>query len=361
MMPSNNLAVLSCAGSGKTSEIVKMAASTPSGRSLLLTYTRNNAQEIRTRFYKTKGFIPANCDVITWYSFLLSHWVRPYQRQYRALRIDEIAWINGKSAIGIPKSNPSRYFFSPQGRIYRDKIAEFGVACDAASGGKVIKRLAQIYSTIYIDEFQDLTAWDLDIVELLLRSGIRTVIVGDHRQHILRTNDGPKYKKYRGEGILKRIDSWKGQGICKIENRNDNRRSCQTICDLADYVFPHSANMVSVSVGATGHDGVFVINSSAVSAYYATFSPAILRWDKRTECHGYGAMNFGESKGLGFDRVLIYPNGPIRKFLSQNDKGAISNARAKLYVGVTRARYSVAFVLDGTCTVPGIRLYHLMS
>jgi DNA helicase-2/ATP-dependent DNA helicase PcrA len=72
-------------------------------------------------------------------------------------------------------------------------------------------------------------------------------------------------------------------------------------------------------------------------------------------------MNFGESKGLGFNRVLIYPNGPIRKFLSQNDRGAISNARAKLYVGVTRARYSVAFVLDGTCTVPGISLYHLMS
>ena len=356
-MPSNNLAILACAGSGKTSEIVGLAGGT-SGRSLLLTYTRNNTQAIRDRSYKEFGCIPPSCDIDTWYSFLLSHFVRPYQRQYRIERIAEIAWIDGKSARGVPKSNTDKYYFSPQGRIYRDKVSEFGVACNTASGNKVVARLAQIYTAVYIDEFQDLAAWDLEIVELLLRSGIQAVIVGDHRQHTFQTNDSPKHKQYRGEGILKLINKWQNEGLCETQTRNENRRGCQAICDFADYVFPYTHKMTSVGVTATGHDGIFVITNASAKSYYERFSPTVLRWDRKTKCDGYKAMNFGESKGLGFDRVLIYPNGRIREFPEKNDRGTIKNAKAKLYVGVTRARYSVAFVLDGKCTVPGVTPFH---
>lgn len=352
-MPSNNLAILSCAGSGKTSEIVSLAGDA-TGRSLLLTYTRNNTQTIRDRFYTKYGYIPPHCDIDTWYSFLLSHFVRPYQRHFRVERIAEIAWIQGKSTKGVPRSNTGRYYFSPQGRIYRDKVSDFGVACNVASGGSPITRLAQIYSAVYIDEFQDLAAWDLEIVELLLRSGIHIAIVGDHRQHTYRTNDSPKHKQYEGEGILQLINKWQDEGLCKTQPRNENRRGCQAICDFADYVFPHTHRMTSIEVPPTGHDGIFLVTRASVGAYRAQFSPMILRWDRKTDCDGYEAMNFGESKGLSFDRVLIYPNKPIRDFLEKNDTRKIKNARAKLYVGVTRARYSVAFVLDGTCRVPDV-------
>lgn len=352
-MPSNNLAILSCAGSGKTSEIVSLAGDA-TGRSLLLTYTRNNTQAIRDKFYAKYGYIPPHCDIDTWYSFLLSHFVRPYQRHFRAERIAEIAWIQGKSAKGVLKSNTDRYYFSPQGRIYRDKVSEFGVACDTASDGSSITRLAQIYSAVYIDEFQDLAGWDLEIVELLLRSPIRTTIVGDHRQHTYRTNDSSKYQQYQGDGILQLIKKWQKNDLCGTQPRNENRRGCQAICDFADYVFPYTHKMTSVGVAPTDHDGVFAVTRASVGAYRAQFSPMILRWDRTTDCDGYEAMNFGESKGLSFDRVLIYPNRPIRDFLEKNDANKVKNARAKLYVGITRARYSVAFVLDGICRVPGV-------
>ena len=356
-MPSNNLAILSCAGSGKTREIVNLAGST-ADRSLLLTYTRNNAQAIRDRFYNKYGCIPPCCDIDTWYSFLLSHFVRPYQRPYRIERIAEMAWIDGKSAKGVPKSKPDKYYFSRQGQIYRDKVSDFGVDCNAANGGKVVSRLAQIYRAVYIDEFQDLAAWDLEIVELLLRSGIQTVIVGDHRQHTYRTNDSPKHKQYKGEGILRLINKWQDESLCETQPRNENRRGCQAICDFADYVFPHTQKMTSVDVTSTGHDGIFVITRASVESYYARFSPVVLRWDRKTNCDGYEAMNFGESKGLSFDRVLIYPNKPIQEFLKRNDRDTIKKAKAKLYVAVTRARYSVAFVLDGKCAVPDVTSFH---
>jgi DNA helicase-2/ATP-dependent DNA helicase PcrA len=355
-MPSASLAILSCAGSGKTTEIVGMSSASQAGRSLLVTYTRNNTEEIRAKFYRKFGFIPPNCDVQTWFSFLLAHFVRPYQRQFRVERIGQMAWVNGVSTKGIAKTDP-RYFFSAKGRIYRDKVSVFGVEANAKSGGRVVNRLKQIYSTIYIDEFQDLAGWDFEIVELLLKSGIQIVLVGDHRQHTFKTNDSTRFKKFAGEGVLKLIETWKQQGLCDIQDRTENRRGCQAICDLADYIFPHTAPMTSSLSTTTPHDGVFCIKAADVGAYCAAFQPQILRWDSKTTCDGREAMNFGASKGLGFDRVLIFPNGPITKFLEKNDLTAIASAKAKLYVGVTRARHSVAFVLDKACKVLGIEPY----
>jgi DNA helicase-2/ATP-dependent DNA helicase PcrA len=57
-------------------------------------------------------------------------------------------------------------------------------------------------------------------------------------------------------------------------------------------------------------------------------------------------MNFGASKGRGFDRVLIHPTDHMLRWL-RNDKQALANqTRAKLYVALTRARMSVAVVAN---------------
>ena len=48
------------------------------------------------------------------------------------------------------------------------------------------------------------------------------------------------------------------------------------------------------------------------------------------------AINFGDAKGLTFERVLIYPTKPILAWLKD----------CKLYVAITRAMHSAAFVDD---------------
>ena len=83
-----------------------------------------------------------------------------------------------------------------------------------------------------------------------------------------------------------------------------------------------------------------------MEGYIKEYNPIILRDTKRTETLGYPAINFGSSKGLTFDRVLIFPNGPIQKFLKDGKEENLAPiTKAKFYVGITRARYSVAFVL----------------
>ena len=92
------------------------------------------------------------------------------------------------------------------------------------------------------------------------------------------------------------------------------------------------------------HKGVFFIKESDVDAYLAKYQPLQLRTDRRKQVNiNYAVMNFGESKGLGFDRVLIYPTQPILDFILEN-KNFDGISRAKFYVAITRARHSVGIV-----------------
>lgn len=82
------------------------------------------------------------------------------------------------------------------------------------------------------------------------------------------------------------------------------------------------------------------------------------RENVKTEVNAsYRVMNFGESKGLSFDRVLIYPTKPILKWLVDNHSELAPTSRSKLYVALTRARYSVAIIYDyaDTLVINGVQ------
>ena len=87
--------------------------------------------------------------------------------------------------------------------------------------------------------------------------------------------------------------------------------------------------------------------------YVARFRPQVLRLDRKTDCEDRPALNFGDSKGMTFDRVLIYPHKSGQSWLKSGDYKHVAGSVAKLYVGVTRARHSVAFVHDGVLALKG--------
>lgn len=57
-------------------------------------------------------------------------------------------------------------------------------------------------------------------------------------------------------------------------------------------------------------------------------------------------LTFGRSKGLGFDRVVIYPTEKMMSWLEDPKDQLEGEARAKLYVALTRARHVAAIVHD---------------
>lgn len=352
-MPSvSNKVIIACAGAGKTTLLVDEALARPEEHVAIVTYTHNNVNEINRRFERRCGAVPRRVDVMTWHSFLLRECARPYQPYvYAKQRIETIHFPDGRSRTYPGHANTEEYFFQNGNQIYSDKISHFIIDCEEASGGLVTRRLDQVYDAIFVDEVQDIAGWDLEWCTHLLASGIATTFVGDPRQCTYWTNNAAKNAQYRGLGFLKLVERWKKDGLCIQEDLEGNHRCNQVICDAANRLYPSMSPMKSLSKSTTGHDGVFSVPRQALDAYMSEFQPHILRNNKNADSGGHPAINFGIAKGMQCDRVLIVPTGPIEKYLKTGDPKQAGSIE-RLYVAMTRARYSVAFLYDDAAAVP---------
>lgn len=348
-MPLNNTVVISAAGSRKTTYIVEQALAQPEKRILIVTYTIENLEQIRRYFIEKNGVVPVHVHIQSWFTFLLHECVRPYQSYlYDGKRIENICFVQGKSAKYVKKDNTAAYYLAGFTDIYTDKISDFACRINEVSGGLIIKRLEGMYDTMYIDEIQDLAGYDLDFLEILFNSQIEMLVVGDNRQATYATNYSPKNSKFKGKNIISLFQAWKAKGLCTIEERVKCYRCNQAICTFADLLYPDMTSAVSMQDADTGHDGIFIVKNSDVGAYIQTYTPRILQYKKNDKTAHLNAINFGASKGLTFERVLIFPTTPISKYLQTGDISQISE-KPKLYVAITRAKFSVAFVYDGIC------------
>lgn len=352
-----NEVIIAAAGGGKTTRLAARAHAHACGKVALVTYTTNNVQEIRNKLYTLSPALPAHAEVWSWYTFLLHEMARPYQRALIDSRIVGLHWVTGRSAQGVAHKKTFQYYLSNDRLIYSDKISRFVLDCNTATNGAVIARLAERFNTIYIDEIQDMAGYDLDLLELVLQSSINLVMVGDHRQATYTTNNSAKNKPQTRANIILKFREWQKAGLANLSYEQDTYRCHQTVADLADSFYPTEPKTVSKNGSNTGHDGIFLVSAQSTAEYLENFRPQALRLDRRTNCNGYPAMNFGESKGMTFDRVLIFPHKAGEKWLASGNYDHVKGSIAKMYVGVSRARHSVAFVFDGESKVDGLIRY----
>ena len=335
---------------------------------LVLSYTQENVNEIRKRIIGHLGFMPAHITVQGWFTFMLKEGVRPYQNYlYDGPRIDSMHFDTPTEDWyrRIPKANTKRYYITNTGKIYRDRMSDFIVEVDRASDGKVLRRICQMFDAIYIDEIQDLTGWDLELLDLLMMSSIRLVVAGDVRQAILSTTNSTKNKKFQGFGLVEYFRERERKGQCDVEMKSTTYRCVQPVADFADGLYPGiEQRTTSLNTHATDHDGIYVVRSADVPAYVARFNPQVLRYTKNQDGFGNEALNIGVAKGQTYNRVLINLQGPGHTYfetglLTKTERGKVKPAFdiPKLYVAVTRARFSVAFVHDGTCVLAGVQIY----
>lgn len=342
----NNKLIVAAAGSGKTTFLVDEALKTTDQNVLITTFTEANETEIKNKLIEKNKCVPGNVTVQTWFSALLQHGVRPYQNHFFSYDIKGMNLVSSQSAQYVKEIYVKKHYFDKQGKIYSDKISKFLLKCNEASQGKVIDRLSRIYSYIFIDEVQDLSGYDLEFLKLLFNSDISTLLVVDPRQGTYSTSNSAKNKQYSKSGILEFF-----QGVSGIEIDDQmltvNHRSIPAICDLSNKLFPEHPQTQSGNTNSTDHDGVFLVKQKDVDHYLSQYQPMQLRDSRKKKVeNNCPIMNFGESKGLSFDRVLIYPTDPIKKWLKNSESNLAPTSRSKLYVAITRAKYSVAFVYD---------------
>ncbi len=345
-MPSK--VITAAAGARKSTRLVELAAGNPEKRTLVLTFTIDNLQTIHNYFIAKYGILPMHVTTNSWYSFLLREGVRPYQNVLypKGPRIESVFFNSDLPPFKIPRSATKEYYLTGDRLINKDRLAEFVHFTNAADSNCVVDRLKDMYDRIFIDEIQDMSGYDWLIIEALMNSGVEVYCVGDPRQSTFSTSNNRKNAQYRGAKCIDVFSEWKKKGLCLLEEWNECYRSNQVICDYADGIYPTYTPTKSVFADKSMHDGVYVVCPEHVADYIGNFNPTILRDNVRSNTLGFAAVNIGISKGKTFERVLIFPTSPMQKYLkSLNPDELKEQSRADLYVAITRARHSVAFVI----------------
>ena len=207
-----NKVVFAAAGNGKTYNICAEAiqkANKSDKFVLLLSYTNEGVNSIKTEYAKqNKGIIDQNVIIKTWYSFLLSDWIKPYQcllnLKYKKFsqefsynvpenHIRSIAFYQDERPKWYTAEH-IQYYINNANDVRRDEVSHLAFICNLHSKGKVLKRLSDLYSDIFIDELQDYAGWDLELFDILFSSNIPITCVGDYKQSTYRTNNSIKNK-----------------------------------------------------------------------------------------------------------------------------------------------------------------------
>ena len=193
-MPSKNLIKIECAGSGKTWNICRTALSIVSSdidkKVAIISYTNRGIQAVQSEIKnQNNGILHNHITVESLYSFLLNELIKPYQtylfgiNEIKSLDFSRMYGYINKHRIG----QKARYMTAGR-NITANEAAE-------------LKRLEKIYDTIFFDEIQDLSGYDLEIIKLIAGSSINLVCVGDPKQSTFKTNNSQKNKSISGSNI----------------------------------------------------------------------------------------------------------------------------------------------------------------
>ena len=342
-----NFLTLAVAGSRKTQGIIEHCASLPHNRrALVLTYTQTNQAELRSRLASLAGDHPGIL-VMGWFTFLLRDFARPFiPFKFPGYR------VRGFNFEGRPHrmaTGPKR-FLDSNDCVYSCELGRLAYELVQVSKGALLRRLECIYDEILLDEVQDLSSHDWEVIDILLRSALDIRMVGDIRQAVLSTNPrSQKNKRYAYASALRWFRERENRGELQIVENDTTWRCHPEIATFSDSIFDSSWSFPqtqSLNKSVTEHDGVFLIRSKHVAEYVARFHPRCLRDSAHSgKAFDLNYVNFRLAKGMTCRRVLIVPTAGIKSFI-QSGTHLDPVPASKFYVAVTRAEQSVTIVID---------------
>ena len=314
---------------------------------LYLTYTDANAAEFREAIVRQVGHMPAAIKVMTWFSFLLIHGVRPFPARGFTHRIDRMLFNDQepRNARGVRRGN-ERYYCPHPGVAYRTRLSDLAFLCDEQWDGEVVQRVCDIFRVILVDEAQDFAGYDYDLLRAMMDKSKEMVIVGDPRQQTYRTGTTAKNK-----GNPDVFSFFEEKTHYAIDNTtlSVTHRCSRAIISLANSLYDDFPPVAPSDDRIRDPRGqVKTISLSELEAWDSSrkAQTAALIWDSRTTVPaGFHVMTMGESKGLTFGDVVVFPTGEMRKWVEKKPSKLKGITKAKFYVAITRASGDLYFVV----------------
>lgn len=319
------------AGSGKTSYIIDELDEKK--RTLILTYTIINEQQIRSRIIKKFGYIPENIIVKKIFSFLYSFCLRPNLSLNSSIKG---ITFNHPSYVKHP-SNKDDYFMTESGYVYSNKLSFLILKKEF----NYIERLNKFFDVIYIDEFQDLSSDELKIAYSLKQFKGSVKLFGDFFQTTFSTSNRGNNMKNVKSSINNFLDSYKNEGYQIDTQKFISSQRCPS--SVTQFI-NDKLNIPMTSKKSESYSLQLIKDKNFIDEIVSNNSIPKLFYSKSSsyKCH---SMNWGESKGLTFENVCVILNATTFKHFRNDTLNQLaSTTKNKFYVACTRASKNLYFI-----------------
>lgn len=310
------------AGSGKTRYIIEsLDAGT---RTAIITYTVTNQIELKNRIIAKFGELPKNIHVFGLFQFLYSFCLRPYYNEKKLKGIDFDTNVNR-----------NRFHDFNGEYIYSNKISKVLIS----RAQEYIDRINQFFDVIYIDEFQDLTAYDFDFALSLAACSIKVIYLGDFYQKTYSSSQvGTK-----GVGIQKDFDKWKSKLVSFDWDDTTLSKSVRCPSRVCDFI----RNTMGINIDGVRDLPIEIkelTEKSDIGTVLKNDGIKKLFYQKSYE-YPCNAKNWGDSKGSEYESVCVVINKTTYESFKKNELSLLpSQTLSKFYVACTRTKGNLYFV-----------------
>ena len=319
--------VLAVAGSGKTTEIINRI--NYSDKTIIITYTDNNYENIKNRIIKKFNEIPKNIRIYTYFTFLYKFCFAPLKKNQEINGIE----YNPITNRYLSANNLNYYMNLNNKKMYHSRLAKL---CKEELIQDIYDRLEKYFDNIYIDEIQDFSGHDFNFLLSLIKCNCNIFLVGDFFQHTYDTSrDGSVNKNlynYYSKYISKFKTSIPELSIDNTEFIKSKRCSKEVCLFIKDYLgieiesfFEHSSQVKEIHEKSEIDE--IMDSDDIIKLFYQNSKKYNIK----------NADNWGNSKGSTFENVCVVLNEKSYKLFKRNkllDLPAIT--RNKLYVACSR-------------------------
>lgn len=337
-----NKVIQAVAGAGKTYKITHEGLDTDKSY-LFLTYTNGNVNNLLTGLIDAQFSID-NFEVLTFSKFIIDWMLKPF---LPIMEPNLTSKFKGNFTLQEPISNSQHFGYIKQEKVghyidshdnfYVNRISTYVKNQQINYWNKVWNRLGKYVDVIFIDEFQDLTGNDFEILKKMMKqTKVQVIAVGDVYQSNVSKSDKRKSSKLKLEKntILPELQKHFGKRVqVDLESMLNSRRISS---EVASFV----KEKLQINIKSDGkHLGsVHLLNSESEIQSALLCTSVVLTWSNAMKVPGnLTSMSWSYSKGDTYDGVLVVLTDKLKNIMSDDFTIQSLEVRNKLYVAMTRS------------------------
>jgi DNA helicase II / ATP-dependent DNA helicase PcrA len=327
--------ILAVAGSGKTSSIINRLDENK--RTLIITYTNNNFNNLRLKTIKRFGYLPPNIKIYTYFTFLYSFCYKPFLFfKYRTKGINYKSKSHMK-AKGLPR------YLDKYGRLYHYRISKFLEVNKVQS--EVNNRIQNYFDNLFIDEIQDFAGNDFNFIKNISKINFDILYVGDFYQHTFDTSHDGNVNASLHDDYIKYQKQFETLGFnVDLNSLIKSYRCSPTVCNF----ITRNLGIKIESRRTSDSEVIFVSDKNESQKIIASndIHKLFLKEHYKFNCL---SINWGESKGIDhFEDVCVVLNKKTEEYYKKDKLIELSAmVKNKLYVACSRARNNL-YILSGS-------------